>query len=351
MSSKYHQNPIIVQLKEQAQKLGTPLYGAFELTSKCNLDCKMCYIHTAGSQQFKDVSFDALKQIFDAAYDNGMMFALLTGGECLLRKDFCKIYSYLYDKGVIMSINTNAALFTNNIIDFLVSKPPERIQISLYGSSDEAYERVTGKKAFHTVAQSIDMLLEADLPVDIAVTPSIYMYEDFPNILQYIKSRKLPYNIAPFLISPREQTENSGELSFEQRIELLKIQREIKGKPITEKRETAPEAGCHSDCDTSVFGMPCNAGTIRFVIDSKGFMIPCMSIPEIRINALENDFTVCWDYIHGKMAEVKQPPECSDCFYKTSCAHCPIHRYDGLFSGHCNTKLCEFNQMKYKAGL
>lgn len=311
----------------------------------------MCYIHTSSNKNYIDLNFASLKAIFDAAYNMGMMFALLSGGECFLRPDFCEIYSYLYDKGIIMSINTNAVLLSKNMIDFLVSKPPERIQISLYGSNDEAYERVTGKRVFHTVAQSIEMLLEAGLPVSIAVTPSIYLYEDFFNILKYIKSRKLPYNIAPLLLSPREQTENTGELSFEQRIELLKMQREIKGKPITEKRETAPEAGCYSDCNAQVLGMPCNAGTIRFVIDSKGYMIPCMSIPEIRINALENDFTDCWDYIHGKMAEVKQPSECKDCFYKTSCAHCPVHRYDGLYSGHCNKKLCEFNQMKYKAGL
>lgn len=340
-----------MELKKQAKRTATPLFGAFELTSKCNLDCKMCYIHTAANQSYIDLSFASLKTIFDAAYKKGMMFALLTGGECLLRPDFCEIYSYLYDKGVIMSINTNAVLLSKKMVEFLVSKPPERIQISLYGSNDEAYERVTGKKVFHNVAQSIDMLLEAGLSVDIAVTPSIYLYEDFSNILKYIKSRKLPYNIAPFLIPPREQTENTGELSFEQRIELLKIQRVIGGKLIAEQRKTAPEAGCRSNCDAQVLGMPCNAGTIRFVIDSKGFMIPCMSIPEIRINALENDFTDCWDYIHGKMAEVKQPPECNDCFYKKSCAHCPVHRYDGLFSGHCNTKLCEFNQMKYKAGL
>ena len=29
----------------KADKLGIPLSGTFELTPRCNLDCKMCYIH------------------------------------------------------------------------------------------------------------------------------------------------------------------------------------------------------------------------------------------------------------------------------------------------------------------
>ena len=29
----------------KAAEKGIPLSGSFELTSRCNLDCKMCYIH------------------------------------------------------------------------------------------------------------------------------------------------------------------------------------------------------------------------------------------------------------------------------------------------------------------
>ncbi len=351
MSSSIQRDPAIRELKKRARTSGVPLFGAFELTSNCNFDCKMCYIHNGDNQQYNDLSFDSLKKIFDAAYEKGMMFALLTGGECLLRKDFREIYSYLHNKGVILSINTNASLMSNELVDFLLLNRPERIQISLYGTSNDAYERVTGRKAFDRVDHSICMLLDAGLPVEIAVTPSIYMYDDFANILEYIKARKLPYDVSPLLITPRDDTCNTAELSVEQRIEILKIKRKVSGKTIAPPRDTAPMPGCHDDCADPVLGMPCNAGTIRFVIDSNGFMIPCMSIPEIRINALENDFDTCWQYIRSMMKKAVPPSECENCFYKSSCVYCPVHRYDGLFSGRCNKEICKFNQLKYKAGL
>ena len=32
-------------LHTRACRAGTPLAGNFELTARCNFDCKMCYVH------------------------------------------------------------------------------------------------------------------------------------------------------------------------------------------------------------------------------------------------------------------------------------------------------------------
>lgn len=65
-----------------------PLGGSFELTPRCTLDCKMCYIHRRENDK------SALKLEKNAAFwidlakkarDSGMLMLLLTGGEPLLR--------------------------------------------------------------------------------------------------------------------------------------------------------------------------------------------------------------------------------------------------------------------------
>lgn len=38
-------------LHTRACRAGTPLAGNFELTARCNFDCKMCYVHLTAEEQ------------------------------------------------------------------------------------------------------------------------------------------------------------------------------------------------------------------------------------------------------------------------------------------------------------
>lgn len=352
MSSPLQKTPQIAQLKQLAKVHGTPLFGAFELTSKCNLDCKMCYIHTeeAKLHPTADLTKKQIFHIIDDAIEAGMMFCLLTGGECLLRADFKEIYLYLYNKGIYISVNTNAVLLTDECIDFFCRHRPERIQISLYGSNNETYVNVTGKPCFTQVDSVIHKLKEAGLFFEIAVTPSKYLYDDFENIMSYLIANDLNYTVTGTLFAPRDGSSNDDSvLTLEERLHIVEIQRRYEGKKRLERKDTYPEP--HGEATECQFGMPCNAGTIRFVINSVGDMVPCMCIPEIKICALDRPFGECWDYIHSTMAKVKQAVECEGCPYRNHCELCPAARYDGLFSGHSNKSICEYAIARYKSGL
>ena len=90
-------------LSESAKKL-IPVGGEFELTGKCNLRCKMCYLE---DERYNPLSTEEWKRIFRDAHQNGLFFALLTGGEVLTRSDFFELYNYLYDLGC-STVYTNA---------------------------------------------------------------------------------------------------------------------------------------------------------------------------------------------------------------------------------------------------
>ena len=106
---------------QKASAAGVPLSGTFELTPVCNMDCKMCYVHTKSNAEFAETerNGDWWISIMEAACNRGMLFALITGGECLLHPDFRRIYTYLRSKGVYTSINTNGFLLNREVIDFL----------------------------------------------------------------------------------------------------------------------------------------------------------------------------------------------------------------------------------------
>ena len=50
-----------------------------------------------GSVEMFGALAEIMKPEIDEAYDNGMMYASLTGGECLIRKDFKDLYLHLLD--------------------------------------------------------------------------------------------------------------------------------------------------------------------------------------------------------------------------------------------------------------
>ena len=100
--------------------------------------------------------------------DAGCLWLLLTGGEPLLRRDFLDIYTYAKRKGLILTLFTNGTLITPRIADYLAEWRPFNIEITLYGATQETYERVTGiPGSYARCRRGIDLLLERKLPLNL----------------------------------------------------------------------------------------------------------------------------------------------------------------------------------------
>ena len=145
-------------LHARACRSGTPLAGNFELTARCNFNCKMCYVHlTAEEQQRRgrELTADEWLAIAQEARSRGMLFLLLTGGEPLIRKDFRYLLTELKKMGLLVSVNSNGSLIDRDWLDFFRHEPPFRFNITLYGASDAAYERLCGRPMFARVTENI----------------------------------------------------------------------------------------------------------------------------------------------------------------------------------------------------
>ena len=152
----------ISRLFAKATQTGTPLSGTFELTSRCTLDCKMCYIHK--KQQDAEILekekptkwwLDLAKK----AQESGMLLLLLTGGEPMLREDFDEIYLTCKKMGLLVTINTNATLIDEKKIQLFKENPPQRVNITLYGTSRETYGNLCGvPQAYDKVVWAIKAL-------------------------------------------------------------------------------------------------------------------------------------------------------------------------------------------------
>ena len=340
-------------LNFKARDKGIPISGSFELTPLCNLDCKMCYVHLnreqmAGAQL---LTVEQWKHIMQQAIDGGMMYARLTGGECLTYPGFRELYSFLHSKGIETAILSNGLLRDADMVDFLVAHPPSAVQITLYGASEEGYERVTGKRAFQRVMENIRRLDEAQIPLSIAVTPNEFM-ADGEDVIRLLHEENLNFSINAGLMQPREETgRRLADAALDAYVAMLKLRLALKGKQIEPDcdPESLPDPG--SEQSHAERGVRCGAGRSGFAIDWQGRMRPCNTFPCEPVEVLALGFAEAWKQTHHTALNYPLPAECEGCAYKGVCKHCVAEHSAGAPAGHASPAICAWGQRMVSEGL
>ncbi len=314
-------------IEKKARQKGVPVGGHFELTPLCNFNCKMCYVHLSNSQIGKRsiLSVEQWKDLMYQAWEAGMMSAKLTGGECLIYPGFEELYLFLHSLGCEVSILTNGALLNQERIEFLKKHKPTDIGITLYGNSEDAYERVTGQRAFRTVLENIHRVKDAGLPLGITVTPSIYLGEDVFDTIRLAKELCPSILVNAVLNSPREETgraEQKHDVDLDFYVRIFKLDAELKGYTVQEySGQDLPEPGGSSQ-EPAKKGLLCGAGRSNFTIDWEGNMHPCMDLDMVTAYPLQTGFRAAWEFIHHKAENWVREPACTGCPYGTVCKQC-----------------------------
>ena len=341
------------KLKETGKAKRIPVCGQFELTPRCNFDCKMCYIHNQDSNKLKDreLTTEQLKRIFDEAYDAGMMFVTLTGGECLLRDDFKELYLHLWNKRMRITVFTNGLLIDDAYVAFFKQHMPDRVQITLYGSSEENYLNVTGHRGFTRVTENIKKLIAAGIRVKVTVTPSKYSINDYVETVKYIKDNHFPLGLGEMTLAPKRDApeEDAHCLSCEEIVQ-LSVRREQLSRELKPVSCTPDPCG---DCKQAAkTGSHCNAGNGLAYIMWDGRMQPCgMMMVNDGVSLLEMSFAEAWEQTKAAADQVVHGIECDGCPYDALCPKCPQMRLMDLKSGHCNPNVCEITRKLVAVGV
>lgn len=340
------------QMINAAKPAKIPICATFELTPRCNLDCKMCYIHNQNSNACweKELSTETWKRIFNEAYESGMLFATLTGGECLLRPDFKELYLHLWNKGVFLTVFTNGILLNEDYLEFFKRYKPKKIQISLYGSSERGYLHVTGHQGFKKAVSAIRGLMEVNIPVKVALTPSRDMKDDYIATLQFCRENGFQYNPGMFTMIPKRDDVCCDEhnLSTDEIVELS-----VKGVSLSGSL-TPPESvlpSCGGSCPEAPRGLICNAGKTSVVVSWDGRMQLCTAIPVSKASVLEMPYAEAWEKTKEAAEEILLGMECVGCPYDNLCPKCPAMRLSGFYTGHCNPAVCDLTRCLVAAGV
>lgn len=321
---------------------GVPFSGNFELTARCNLDCKMCYIHKKENDSLvktQELSTEQWIQLAREAKDQGLLLLLLTGGEPFLRPDFCEIYTACQKMGILLSINTNGTMITDEMVQFLKDNPPLRMNITLYGASKESYKNLCGDEhANERVYSTIKKLKQAGIRIKLNYSVTPQNMHDAEAIYQFAKEQNLLIQTASYMFPPVRALEcsncTSERLTPQQagqarwNAELFRYEPEVLEKRI----QMALQGEAVEDSDKECQELPterirCRAGATTFWITYKGEMRPCgmMQIPSVDTEIL--GFAKAWKLIREERNNIMLPAKCTSCRWNKICEFCPATCY------------------------
>jgi len=313
-----------------------------EITARCNQNCRHCYINLpAGDKraQRAELKLEEIDRIGREAVELGAFWCLITGGEPLLRKDFADIYLCLKNKGLLVSVFTNATLLNRDHIELFKKYPPRDIEVSVYGVTPETYESVTRKPgSFAAFEQGMDLLLQGGIKVRFKAMALRSNVHELPQISEYCRRITKDY----FRFDPMLHLRVDGDTKRNEEIiaerlspeEIVAIERAD-----TEHFETL-EKGCdklivpefsHADCNHLFH---CGAGHNSFSVSYDGKLRLCSSlwhpdcIYDLRQGSLRDAWTVFIPQVRDMRSDRQEFLEkCRRCQIINLCLWCPAHSH------------------------
>lgn len=309
-----------------------PINGTLELLPICNMHCKMCYVWQ--SKKYVDengglLSVDKWIKIAHELQKSGVVFILLSGVEPLLYPGFKKLYVELQKLGMVLTVNTNGTLIDEEWADFFAKHRPRRINITVYGASQETYSTLCGyANGYERTLHGIQLLKDRKLDVKINGSVvreneheifEIYKLGERLDIPVHMDTYMIPkvYNDKKILSQKQESRLEPEDAAFAEYLCMKQEQTidafiQYKEKKIQELLENKFYPN----------GFTCMATNCSFSIDWKGNVRPCVSKAEPSISVLKYGFDHAWKQLRNESKTMMLNEKCQNCDLRPVCKVC-----------------------------
>jgi radical SAM protein with 4Fe4S-binding SPASM domain len=327
------------------QRMGNrhvPFSFDLELTARCNNNCRHCYINLPANDaraRERELTLAEIDRIAGQAVDLGALWCLLTGGEPLLRRDFADIYLLLKKKGLLVSVFTNACLVTETHVRLFQMYPPRDIEATVYGATEQTYERVTRRPgSYKAFRRGLDLLIQGGVKVRLKAMAIRSNVNDMAAIAHLSRSlTKDFYRFDPLLhLRYDGDMARNGEIISE-RLSPEEIAAVEQSDP---ERADALEKACGqlSSCDPSGQGCThlfhCGAGVDAFSVGYDGAFRLCASLnrPDCTANLRQVSLKDAWENLVPRVRALESDNQdfrehCRVCPLVNLCLWCPANAF------------------------
>jgi len=135
------------------------LFLVIEITTHCNLKCKMCFKQGLNKEVHKHMTFNEFKTVLNQVSPRiGVTFIGL--GEPLTNPDFKKMLIECSRRSLDINFATNGMLLTDEWCKLFIELKLPKVSISVSGATKESYESIHVNGKFETVTNNIKRFSE-----------------------------------------------------------------------------------------------------------------------------------------------------------------------------------------------
>jgi MoaA/NifB/PqqE/SkfB family radical SAM enzyme len=317
-----------------------PLEGNIDLTYRCNLNCRHCWLWVPENspERENELTLEEIKTIVDEARKMGCRHWYISGGEPMLRPDFAEIFDYTTRQSGSYTLNTNGTLITPEIARLMRRRGTK--MVSLCGATAETYDHVTRRPGgFDKAMQGFRYLKEAGTGFMVQLIPMRDNWHEWEKMMKLAESLSRHWRVGtPRLhLSSCHDPERNAEIT-RQRLDPRDVV--ALDKPgLCDEEAAAHECG-HREGDDRLFAR-CIPHRQMFNVDPYGGMTFCAYIkdPALRYDLRGGTFREAWESFIPSLADrVRGGPEydrnCAACDKRKDCRWCPVYGWleHGRFS-------------------
>lgn len=326
-------------------KFYVPYLAMIELTTRCNLKCRHCYVAAGEEERINELPFDVMKEVINKLSKAGTKAIQFTGGEPLLYPWFSEILEYSAHKIPSISVSTNG-WFVDEDIASKMAKNATKVTISLDGMEEthDYIRRVKG--SFERAVNAINMLSKENVPVTVSFVATPFNIEEIEDVIKTAKSHG-----AKFFQAGAVLPAGRGSLSWV----ITKKQDDYVKEKLDDLSKKYSDGGFHvvdwspkPHHEMPSFLKACGAGHRACAISPNGDVRPCLPINYTFGNiAKESVESIFSSPIVKYFSTLKSPDEkiCGDCEYLYMCKGCPAV---GIAVSEIIKKRCDWRESVWK---
>lgn len=306
------------RLYEWAMTHRVPISGGMEITHRCNLRCVHCYV--ASDKYPKELSTEQWYAIIDQIADAGCFWFYITGGEAMIRPDFLDIYMRCKRHGMQIAVLSNATCITDEIADRFAEFPPQCVEISMYGATEETFDRVGKvKNGYRRFMEGMEKLLVRNIKIKLKTIALRENYDEVLRIRRFADSLGISFRYDSVInarvdrnLSPHAHALTPQEVIALERHDLEKIK--MFQHYCTDRLTPPPTDALYQ----------CGAGRSTFNIDPYGKLSVCLLSRRPGYDVVQGNFREGWKVAIGEEISRKRvvPTKCGSCDMGVLCGNC-----------------------------
>lgn len=150
----------------------------FELTARCNLRCRHCFLQDATPGD--EMTTAEVARVLDDLGEAGCDLVNFTGGEATLRPDLPDLIAAARASALRATLITNGTTMTPTLAGRLAGAGLGGVEISLHGATAETHDSFAGLAgAFDRAKRALALLAEAGVPTSVMYVVTRQNYHEY----------------------------------------------------------------------------------------------------------------------------------------------------------------------------